>query len=56
MSTTAGTWQLLKVRTDCDGVLESRLASVKNGTADLDRAIQAIASRLNSSNTFVVVR
>lgn len=53
-STYGGYWVLLKVRTDLDSVLASRIKSAQSGTGDPGRNIRAIAGRLGSSNTIVV--
>jgi hypothetical protein len=55
LSTTSGTWAMLKVRTDNDPFLPARIESLRRGTADdPDRAIRAIASRMSSTNTMLV--
>ena len=53
-STSVGVWVTLKTRIDEDPDLRGRVESVQRGTAQLDRTMRAIGSRVNSSNTFVV--
>jgi len=50
-STTVGVWRVAKIRVDDDRWLTSRWSAAAQRDGSQDRNVNAILSRLNSSNT-----